>query len=305
MKSNKKFDFLVIGAAKSGTTTMYEWLKKHPEIFMPEGKELPLFSKKQYDPKMVKAFFQKHCQDANNQIIGKATPQYTSGAEEVTPKTIAKNIKDHNQDIKLVVLLRNPIDRAYSDYKMAYRRGYIKSSFADAVKKELDEKTLQNHRAKPTDYERFIVASEYGRILCDYLKYFSKKQILITTTEELKRNPKGEYKKITTFLGVNSSFLPPDINRQYHKGGSKPKVRLLTPARIYKIPLLKRSWTVIVPDRVRRIVEFKINQWNISADNGRLDKDSETYRHLLNFYKEDVQKLKKNFDVVTNWENFS
>lgn len=296
----RSLDFIVIGSPKAGTTTLYEWMREHPDLYMPDGKELPFFSEDYYT-KGLHWYLESHFNGANTKKLwGKATPQYMNGIGEVMPEKIAKRIHDTIPEAKLIAVLRNPVERAYSHYKMIVRRGHEKRSFEEAIAELTSKEGIADSRKHQTETNSYIYSGEYGRILSYYYKYFSKGQILILFDGELRNNRTNAIKKVFNFLGVDDSFVPKSIKTDFHKGSSKAKTKLLTPAFLNSLPLIPWAWSH-APNKLRRRVNFRINRWNISDKNDALDPGSEVYKSLLKYYETDKKMLEKLIGMKARW----
>jgi len=204
-------NFLIIGAAKSGTTALYRYLSDHSQIFMSPRKELHFFSYPETS-KLVngpdsyhricvsslddyKSFFLK----VNNEIaIGEASPSYL-----YFPKC-ANRIKSLLPETKIIAILRNPVERAYSSYMHAIRDGWEPiTDFSLALDKE--EQRIRDGWEIVWHYKR---AGLYYSQLVKYYDLFSKSQIFISLYEDLKSNPHNLLKKIFNFLNVDDEFVP-------------------------------------------------------------------------------------------------
>lgn len=299
-------NFLCIGAAKSGTTTLHELLKNHPEISLPKAKEVPYFNhsasvKKGFDwylnQNFSKTDLKKNC--------GTVTPQYMLNQETAVNLT-ASRIKKQLPDVKLIVILRHPIDRTFSHFKTSVRRSGETRTFDQAIADLLSSSDLNTQRSATWDEtNRFLFASEYGRILKDYYSLFDKKNILILFTDELKDSPKQVLKKVFKFLNVDDSYIPENIGQKHNRGGMQAKLPLLTPKYLYKIPFLRKFWRNFIPYRIRKLVEVKVNSWNAKPDNTKLDKSSKVYGDLIEFFKKDVKLLEKKSGQKTPWPEWS
>jgi len=191
----KKPMFFCIGAQKAGTTTLHYILNQHPEIFLPEIKEIHFFDRetnfsKGYD--WYNIFFEDV---KTEKAIGEICPNY------LYDKKTAQRLFEFNPNCKLIVLLRNPAERAFSHYKMRFGRGDEKSSFKNAINRE-----LQNIK-KETEYplsEHYISRGYYDIQLQKYFDIFDKKNILILSFEDdFLKNKNNTIKKILNFIGVN------------------------------------------------------------------------------------------------------
>ncbi len=172
----KPLDFLVIGAHKAATTSLFHYLRRHPQLFLPSEKEAGFFSNDYWWERGWDAFaYEFFGQTSAKALWGKVTPQYMAYPE------VPARIRAVMPDVKLVAILRNPVDRAYSHYRMAVRTRAEKRSFDDAVM------ALQLNPHDPTGY---LALGQYGRILSAYLTLFPRTQLLILFSEDLEKRPK-------------------------------------------------------------------------------------------------------------------
>lgn len=175
-------NFLIIGAAKSGTTWLYERLRRHPEVYMPRVKELCFFSRDGSEGK-TREWYEKHFETAP--AIGEATPNYLFNKQ--APWRIADTIPD----VKLIACLRHPTDRAYSHYWMSHGNDEIDCTFEEVV-----------HQKRKPQIEQGL----YGIQLDRYLSHFDQDQLLILISEEVFSDPSASLNNICSFLGVDDTF---------------------------------------------------------------------------------------------------
>lgn len=195
-------NFLIIGAPRAGTTWISHNIRNHPEIFMPTQKELDFFNK-HYDQGLdhYEAFFA----NANGELaIGEATPDYLH-AEGVSDK-----IKNDLRDVKLIVSLRNPVDRLYSRYWNA------KSKYAENKNLSFEEKI----KSKP----EFIEEGLYYRHLMRYLEFVPKENLLILLYDDLKKDENEFLRRIYEFLGVDVNYVSPKQEFKINASASKPNL---------------------------------------------------------------------------------
>lgn len=196
-------NFLVIGAPRAGSTWIHENLKLHPEIFVPTHKKEIHFFDWNYSKGTV--FYENIFKDAGKfKAVGEVTPSYLHKAE------VAPRIKEHIPDVKLIVCLRNPVDRLYSRYwnsKAKYESNKDKS-FEDKI------------RQKP----EFIEEGYYDEHLSRYLSLFDREKILVLFFEDMTQDPAGFLKKIFSFLNVNTAFVPEGIDRKVNAAAGKRKL---------------------------------------------------------------------------------
>jgi len=186
-------NFIIVGAEKAGTTWLYDRIRRHPHVFMPEVKEIHYFNRlnsnhkprqnyKKHDLEWYEAHFRAW---EGETAVGEATPMY------LCDKQAPERIRTHLPDVRLVVCLRYPSDRAYSHYWMARGKEHTRHSFREVV---------QNRSP------RFIERGRYGEQLRRYLSHFARSQILILIHEELFGEPVQHLNGICSFLGVEDTF---------------------------------------------------------------------------------------------------
>ena len=184
----RKLDFIVIGAQKSGTTSLCEYLRGHPEIALPAGKEAPYFSRD--------AIYRRGWHDYLNRWFsgadparrwGTVTPDYMVGGvlePELAPAaaggrydewTIPLRIRERLQDVRLVALLRDPVERAASHHAMLTLNGLEARTFESVVRELVQPKALADARNRPAEATGCVVWGEYGRLLAPYFDVFGRR----------------------------------------------------------------------------------------------------------------------------------
>lgn len=191
-------DFLGVGAQKSGTTTLYCILKQHPDIFIAKRKEIHFFDNDNNYAKGMDWYNAHFSNIGDAKVIGEITPAYMF--LEHTPKNI---FKDLGNNIKFIFMLRNPVDRAYSNYKMELGRGNEQETFFKAIELE-NERTVQSQGMKKT--YGYIQRGFYAKQIRNYLNYFPKENMIFIIFEEFINNPSKWSKEIFEFLGVESDI---------------------------------------------------------------------------------------------------
>ena len=294
-----KLDFLIIGAQKSGTTTLFKLLSEHPKIFMPSGKEAPFFTKDIEYSKGLSSYTDTFFLDASsNQLWGTATPHYLSDPK--VPNRISNTVPE----VKLVAILRNPAERALSHYRMSVRRGFEQRSFEHAISEMLGHDSLDIARRLPTGYinedKTYVVWGEYGRLINNYLKFFAKNKILILFTDELEKSPKITIKKILTFLELPEHEFH-SLGKRFNEGGIKERLPFINKFKQFK--LIRRIWRSLSPN-LRSKVMYAVNQLNtIKSSDSLTNYDQTVVNQLKNHYLPDIKKLEKTMDCSTPWTN--
>jgi hypothetical protein len=232
-------NFLIIGAQKAGSSWLAANLRDHPEVFMPTG-EIHFFDKGHNFRKGID-WYQRYFEGAGDaKAIGEKTPDYLwangEGAEGHLPE-VHRNVHSVLSDAKLIVLIRNPVNRAISAVNHIVRSGRI-SPFLD-----IDDLLLGEQR-QLMDEHGVIDYGFYHRQIMAYRDYFPAEQMLILVFEEdVVSDPSGGLKRCCEFLEVDPGFSFPnkDSKKNEHKAS------LFGLALAYYLPFGKRLVRLIDP----------------------------------------------------------
>ena len=305
-KMVKNLDFIVIGAQKAGTTALYHYLKPSLEIYLPPEKEAPFFDRNQFYEKGWEWYINKYFTSVpKNRKWGTVTPSYMSDMR--VPERIYKEMPE----VKLIALLRNPIDRAVSHYRMAVKRGDEKEEFSQILSKRLQPYYLNNNRiltgeTKNYNSNRYFVLGEYGRILEQYLSFFTKNNFLVVFSENLLKYPKATLSKICNFLEINDNFQAP-IHRRYHVGGTRKRFPWKGQEIVNNniLNFFIKSLPNSRGELVKRRFLFWYDIWNTIPEEQSLILNKIDRKVLADFYYQDVSKLRRLlFPQLIPWEDF-
>lgn len=226
-------DFLIIGAAKCGTTSLYSFLTQHFQIAPARRKEIYFFDRN-YEKGLwwyrahFPVFFQKQKSNRaiNNELItGEATPCYLFHPH--APKRVLSVIPN----VKLIIMLRNPIERAFSNYNMNVRKGYEQLSFEEAIEKEEErlsgrlDKMLKDEKYQSFNRQHYsyLARGIYVDQLKNWMDKFSENQFLILSSKEFHKNIENCLNKIFDFLNISKAgSMPSDFIR--HNYAPYPKI---------------------------------------------------------------------------------
>lgn len=191
-------NFIVIGAAKAGTTSIWGYLKDHPQVFMSEPKELDFFTTEHNWHRGLE-WYERHFDDAGDAIaVGEATGQYTNWPEyDGVPARMASVVPD----VRLVYVIRQPIDRMLSHYRYMRARGDEDLPMAEAF------------RTVPM----YLNVSRYATQIDRYLEHFSRDQLLVIASEDMRDDRRATVGRVLTFLGVDASILPASIDQEFNR----------------------------------------------------------------------------------------
>ena len=194
-KKIERLDFILAGAQKSGTTALHYFLSKHPNITMGDQQEIHFFDNdgnflSEPDYKQLHKHYRRLTAST---IAGDCTPSY------LYHEPAAERICKYNPEIKLLILLRNPVDRAFAHWNMQRFRSREPLDFFDAVREEQSRIS----GAPPTEARRFAYVDRgfYGRQLARFFKFFSREQVKAVKFEEFTGNQRETLTSIFMFLG--------------------------------------------------------------------------------------------------------
>ena len=218
-------DFLIVGAAKSGTTTLFETLSKHPRIFVPPGKECRYFScmtGNYAGPGAIAANRYTKSLEEYQGLFKKAKPGQLCGDISndylyYHRNAVPKILEEKNAQIPIIIVLRNPIDRAYSHYLNHVRDGWEKESFEDALNAE------EERRAANWSWGwNYIASGLYAEQVKAYTDNFERVLVLLFEEDIVTGQATN---KILDFLNLES--LPQSLTTLHTNRSGYPKNRLL------------------------------------------------------------------------------
>jgi hypothetical protein len=257
----RPLDFVVIGAAKSGTTTLFHHLRRHPDLYLPPAKEAPFFSKDDVYQRGWAAYLSDHFAGAPPEALwGTVTPRYL-GDLHVPERMFAAM-----PDVKLLALLRDPVERALSKYRLLVRQGRETRTFERLVDDQLEPAAL--HRAR-TDRrplgETLVVRGEYARLLGTYLEWFPRDQLLVHLTTEYEDDPQAVLDSILTFLGRSPGWTPDNLDERYYVGGDQQRLPgVVRTARRSRV--LRRVWRAVPTARRQSLALWFNRQFNVRRE---------------------------------------
>lgn len=291
--SNKLPTFLIIGAPKSGTTALYEYLRQHPDIYMSPLKEPRFFAVEggsanfggpfaDVENKVIIDNMDEYraCFDGahDEKAIGEASTLYL--ASPIAPLRIRQYIPD----VRLVAILRDPIERAFSGYLMNVMQKRETSSFEEAIEDE-------PRRLRENWYgARYLDAGHYSEQIRRYLSAFPKEQLKVYLYDDLKDDTHGLLEDLFNFLDVDPTF---EVNTSWKHNVSGIPTNRLVDAVIGQRP--SRYWLrrmkPYVPKSLVRL-RHKIRRQYMY----RPQLDPETRARLIPRFKDDILWLQDFLD---------
>jgi len=272
-------DFFIVGAPKAGTTSLYHYLNEHLEIEMSSQKEPDYFSDSLIQNKGM--YYGKNRIDTlekyNNLFINPEVKLRGEGSVSyLFYDDVPLKIKTYNPEAKIIIILRDPVDRAFSHYLMDYRLGLVSESFEDIINKK------SKHKNAHLFYQQYIQVSEYAPQIKRYLNVFKRENILFIDYEDFKNDVAGVVNNVYLFLGVNDDFQP-NLNKK-HNTYTMPKNGIIR--YIYSFVSFRNFLTSIFSKGLVKSIR------NSLFINDRKPKLSNANREFLNeFFKEDLKEL--------------
>jgi hypothetical protein len=286
-----KVDFFIVGAPKAGTTSLYHYLNEHPEIVMSRQKETDYFSDEDlqkkglyYGKNRINTLEKYHSlfQNADQKKTGEASVSY------LFYEDVPQKIKAYNSNGKIIIMLRNPVDRAFSHYLMDYRLGLISKSFESILENE--KKDIKTSLF----YQQYIELGQYSGQVKRYIEKFGKENVTIIFYYDFKNHVVKEVQKVYEFLEVDSKYRAEIENK--HNTYSMPKnnwIRL-----IYSFVSFRKILNRILPKRKVRKIKEKLF---IKSKKPKL---SDVLRaRLINLYAHDIKQLEELLSVdLSQWK---
>jgi hypothetical protein len=201
--------FLVIGAMKAGTTSLYHYLRAHPEVFMPTIKEPEFFVAGSNRSKGIEWYRRLFAPAGTEAVaLGEASTAYTKHPHfPGVPGRIAELIPD----CRLIYVVRDPVQRIRSHYRMRVREGSEKAPIERAV----------------VQHATYLDYSRYADQVDQYLRCFPADQLLVITSEDLRDARLATTQRVYRFLGIDPDFVPADLDREYYRSDEQPSRSLV------------------------------------------------------------------------------
>ena len=213
-EKNQAPDFIIIGVGKCGTTSLYNYLGYHPQILLPNKKELRFFDKNfAYGYEWYLAQFPA-ITDSLDLLTGEASPAYFFSPN------VPQRLKNFAPHVKLIVMLRNPVERSISSYYQQKKTGRNHKTLEEAIKEEIQR--LEQQTETELSYQGSLLSqSLYYYKLKRWMKIFPKQQFLILKSEDFFSNTNQSMQEVFAFLD-----LPNIQNHSYqkHNVGNYPPV---------------------------------------------------------------------------------
>ncbi len=279
-------NFYVVGAPKCGTTSIWAYLRKHPQVFLPKFKEPSYFISAPPLPGFEDTYcngdlerYQGLYREANgHKAVGDCSPGY------LWDQRSAQWIHEVRPDGKIVILLRDPVDRAYSHYYMFALVGEEKSSFFDAVKRD---NSASLAAANQWNNHLYLETGLYYEQVRRYVDIFGAEQVGIYLFEDMEKDPHGVMTAICNHIGVDPALLDADELAQVHNAGRVPRVKWLYDTARSTLSFQAR----------RKILPTSLRQWMRKSPllykHDKPPRDEGAAKYLQSVYEPDLCQLEE------------
>lgn len=214
-------DFLIIGVQRGGTTSLYHYLLQHPDVYGATTKQVEYFSNN-YDKTTTwyRSHFPMRWRRTLHERLDKPFVTGEASTGYMLIRTAARRAKKLLPDTKIIVLLRNPVNRAYSHYNHVVKNGKENLSFRKAVEKEQEriegerQKTEQDPSYISSAYRThtYLTRGKYTEFLRPWFEQYDREKMMILKSENLFQNPRDTTNKVFRFLGIQEHEL-----KNYHQ----------------------------------------------------------------------------------------
>jgi len=287
---NRKVNLLILGTQKAGTTSLYEYIRQHTNIYFSDVKEVTYFVNDELYRLGEDYYHSFFSRVKSEEIIASAY------VHMLPCRKCPERVRDYNPDMKFIIMLREPVDRAYSAYNYAIKNGWedIRNSFEDTL-------FLEKERLKEEKYDlTYFENGKYHKHIKHWMSFFPKENFLLIKDTELKGSPKEVLEKIFSFLGIENQANSIDTSREYNKAGVVRSKRLQAfllnkNSKIKKIvgTLLPREYKVWIRANILKKI-YSINQ--IDKENRKLPLSSR--RKIEKVFEQHNSNLRKEFGIV-------
>jgi len=284
-------NLFIVGVPRAGTTSIYEYLKGIPGIYMSPKKEPHYFSVNInpdiFNPIPIREktkYLELFSAVKNEKFIGEASTSYIYDPDS------ANLIYSQVVDAKIIISLRDPVERIFSHYLLDKRLGWLKNSFHDELRRSLD-----NYNNGERAYLGLQIF-KYSENVLKFLETFGKEQVKVVIFEEFVENSKKILQEILQFLGLDNSINKYEnivYNKSYGFKGPISK-SILQSDKVKKI-------SKIFPSSYRKMFRKKF----LTQEHTMSKMNEEDRRMLIDFYKNDVIKLQNILHRMLPWKNFN
>jgi hypothetical protein len=287
-------NLFIVGAAKAGTTSLSRYLDEHPDVYMSAMKEPHFFSHIEPDPKLAPFF--PHVKDATAYLAlfsnsGRARVRGEASTSYLTHEGVATSIKEISPEAKIVIMLRDPISRAFSHYWNDVREGIESRSFTQAVEEE-----LSGPPGRWGVSSLYVDCGFYAERVGRYLDTFGD-SVLVLVFEEFVADPAAHLERTLRFLDLDPV---------------SPSVRDFEPHNVFALPRSALSRKILgsgtARNAARRLLPRRARAYGrrlLVAPSARPELEPEVRKRLRDVYRDDVERVTSLLGRRPPWADFS
>jgi hypothetical protein len=198
-------NFIIIGAAKGGTTSLLKYLAPHPDVYM-ASEEIHFFDRDRRFSRGPAWYRQRFAGAGDQKVVGEKTPGYL--ADPQAPERMWALVPD----AKLAAILRNPVDRAYSHYSMKRMKHTASESFEELARREMADPDAP----PPRHHRRYLMQGRYIDQLKRLTEFFPRSSVMVMMMEDLIADPAGVVASLYRFLEIDESYRPPVLGAAFN-----------------------------------------------------------------------------------------
>ncbi len=282
-----KVRIFIVGAPKAGTTSLHYYLNEHPEILMSSVKEPDFFLEKEIDDlglyygttriETSDKYHNLFSDKKDEEIFGESSVSYLYYPE------VPKRIKEYNTEAKIIIMLRNPVDRAFSHYLMDFKLGLLSDKFEDVFNKKEGLK-----------FQQYFLLGNYYEQVKRYLDEFTKENVHIIWYSDFKKDAEQEVKKAFEFIDVDSAYK---VNfKTVHNSFFMPKGKIIR--KIYSIVWLRKLLLFLFPFTLVTFIKSTL------FTKGKKPKiTNESRKIFTEYYLDDICKLEELLSInLSEWK---
>jgi hypothetical protein len=256
-------NFFIVGTPKSGTTSLFHYLQEHPEVFIPSLKEPHFFSSPEvkntyYKTKIVdnkEEYLKLYQSDKEYKVVGDLSSSYLFN------KHTASRISDFNPKSKIIIVLRNPVERAVSHYLMDVSLGYINVSLKEV---------LTNKETYKKFYQEYVEIGFYDKQIEEYKSNFPDSQLLIILSESLQKDTDNTLKNIFKYLNISTEFsLSSKVEHNKYREARFPFLK-----KILNSDIIKSLFPNSIKEKLKPII------YNQKAEKPKLEAEKEMLKKI-------------------------
>ena len=289
-------DFLLVGAAKSATSSLHNYLDQHPQIRMPSLKESWFFSFYNNPPDYdspgklsdlvtdLPTYLSLYDGAQANQLLGDACPSYLYTYEDTIRHIRQLYSAEALQKLKIIISLREPVSRAYSQFYTFKRKVQEPLTFDEATQAQTISQRLQDNWNIFYDYTGFGL---YSKQVEAFQQAFGKDRVLVVLFDDMQQDMPGVCRTIYRFLGVDENFRLDDQVRHNSVTG-EPTLKWLV-AGLFSQNRVKRMLAACIPKKLRMVILYILVKPLLKRE----PLDASTKQRLAAFFADDITRLEK------------